>query len=116
MLTNGIWEEDESGEKIQKILVVNLSSLEGKRNPDTTLVLEPEEVDDDEIKETSFVIYQYATVISVDILDKEKKKGKLHTGNSVDDELFKRIVNGLKKSIKTPGDAENFYDKYKNES
>lgn len=110
MLTGKMLDEDENREKIEKVLVVNISSVEGKRDPDLTLVLTSE--DHDEIEEESFVAYQYAEAISVDELDKEKSRGKLHTKDSMKEAVVNKIIDGLENSPQTPDEAIEFYKLY----
>lgn len=90
----------EPQEKPPIVVIVNVSTVHNKSHEDHTVILQPG--DHEFIKQKSYVAFDYAKRVRLDILESHANKGKITFKEDVPDELFNRILDGLLKSPKTP--------------
>lgn len=88
------------------VVIVNVSTFHNKPHEDHTVILQPG--DHEFIKQKSYIAFDYAKRIRLDILESHAEKGKIIFKEDVSDELFEMILNGLLQSPKTPGHLKMF--------
>jgi len=84
----------------EKVVLVNLSSARGYRFEDHTVVLEPG--DHPYIKHKSYVAFGYARKALVEKLNSRITEGSAELREEVSEEVFERILDGLRKSVEVP--------------
>ena len=94
----------EPQEEPEIVVMVNISTVYNKPHEDRTVILQPG--DHEFIKHESYVAYEYAKRVRVSILETRHKKAQLTIKDEISDELFEKILDGLFRSSRTPGDIK----------
>lgn len=96
-----------SQSKPQKCLLVNISTIRNSIMFDSACIIEPGE--HKFIKKRSFVFYRFAKIIEAKELIKKVKSGEFIAHESISEELYKKIVDGLFKSKFLAPKYKDFY-------
>ncbi len=94
------------------VLLVSLSSLKPGRPHDPTCIIEPVETGHGFISKTSFVDYSKAQIEPAEKLTRGVNSGVLIPKETIERELFTRILAGVAQSPRTPHKFKLFYQQH----
>lgn len=87
------------------VITVNISTLKGIDTEDRTTVLDVG--DHPFINRKSYIAYDYARKLNVDIILKRLEKGLIELRDDVEETVFNRILEGLYESRRTPDNIKH---------
>ncbi len=87
------------------VVIVNLSSVRNTPKEDHTVIVR--HGDHEFVRHDSFVAYEYAKRVTVDCLANHLEAGRMTVQPDVSAELYKKILDGLYQSSRTPSNIKS---------